>query len=266
MMRETSRSGGPVADRGLTIVVPAFNEVRHIQKTLVVVTEAAERLLDDYEIIVVDDGSSDGTGDVAEHFASEHPKVRVKQQITNQGVGAAYCYGLTEARFPFLSLIPGDNVFTSAAVENVFAVVGAAPLIVSYRNNTDVRTFQRRILSTLCTLSMRAITGRRIRDAHSMYVFPVDLARTIVPQPGYGYHIESLGRLLCLVSGYKEVPAPLNPRPDANSGVMKVHVVSLLAMTMLRLSAWRIRMLLRQATARVAVTAPSVSQRSSKVR
>jgi glycosyltransferase involved in cell wall biosynthesis len=259
MRREAARVDRTAVERQLTVIVPAFNEAAHIRQTLIVVTEAAKRLLDDYEIIVVDDGSTDGTGDIAEQFARQHPKVRVKRQTVNRGVGAAYFYGLSEARFPFLSLVPGDNVFTAAAVENVFAAVGSAPLVISYRNNMAVRRPLRRVLSILCTLLMRVITGQSVRDAHSMYVFPVDMARMIVPQPGYGYHIESLGRLLCLVSHYVQVPSPLNPRPDANSGVMRIGVVWLLGTTMLRLGAWRLAILLRRSSAEIALTAPSAS-------
>jgi hypothetical protein len=141
--------------------------------------------------------------------------------------------------------VPGDNVFAREAIHNVLAAVGRAPLIVSYRDNMHVRTLVRYALSVICTTQMRLISRRNVRDAHSMYVYPVELARTISVQPGYGYHIESLGRLLCHVPDYVEVPAPLNPRPDANSGVMKVSVVWLLGMTMMRLAAWRISTVLR---------------------
>ena len=230
----------PTSKRNLTIVVAAFNEEAYIEATLAAVSEVAINVLDAYEIIVVDDGSSDNTGAIAERFAAAHPNTRVKHQQVNQGVGAAYLLGLTEARFPYLTLVPGDNVFSRTAVENVFAAVGRAPLVVSYRDNMEVRTRVRHALSIICTTSMRLICGRSIRDAHSMYVFPVDVARTIPVQPGYGYHIESLGRLLYLVPNFLEVPAPINPRPDANSGVMRISVLWLLGITMLRLAGWRI--------------------------
>jgi dolichol-phosphate mannosyltransferase len=249
-----------VPDRRLTIVVPAFNAAAHVEATLTVVVEAAQRILDDYEVIVVDDGSTDGTGAIAEGFAAAHRKILVQRQPMNRGVGAAYWHGLNLARFPYLTLVPGDNVFTRTAVENVFGAVGLAPLVVSYRDNMHVRAPLRRTLSVVCTFLMRLITGRNIRDAHSMYVFPVELARTIPVHAGYGYHIETLGRLLCLVSTYTQVPSSINPRPDMNSGVMRFRVVAILAATMIELAGWRVTRALRQ----FFVASADASQRASQ--
>lgn len=226
--------------RNLTIVVPAFNEDRHIATTLQAVLRAASRTLDNFEIIVVDDGSSDATGRIADETARHNPQIRVVHQPENRGVGAAFVIGLAEAQFEAITVVPGDNAFSEATLNNVFAAVGTAPLIVSYRANMEVRTPLRRLLSIACTWSMRLITGRWIRDAHSMFVYPVALARQIRVQPGYGYHIESLGRLLISAPSYREIPAILNPRPDANSGVMRFSVVALLVITMLRLALSRV--------------------------
>jgi dolichol-phosphate mannosyltransferase len=236
-MRETTM-------RNLTIVVPAYNEEGHIAKTLAAVLEAATGMLDNFEIIVVDDGSRDATGRIADEAAQRDSRIRVVHQAKNQGVGAAFIIGLAEARFESITVVPGDNAFSEDTLKEVFDAVGTAPLIVSYRANMEVRTPVRRLLSIACTWSMRIITGRWIRDAHSMFVYPVALARQVQVQPGYGYHIESLGRLLLAAPSYREIPAILNPRPDANSGVMRLSVVTLLVLTMLRLAWWRAGMLL----------------------
>lgn len=230
----------------LTIVVPAYNEVRFIAQTLSVVLAAAQRHLDDYEIIMIDDGSQDGTGDAAEAFAATASKVRVHRQPRNMGVGAAYLTGLQQARFPFITVVPGDNAFSVEALDSVFSIVGESNLIVSYRDNMEVRTPLRRALSIICTTMMGVVSGRRVRDAHSMFVFPVALARYVNVQPDYSYHIQSLGRLLVLVREFREVPAPLNPRPDANSGVMKAKIIMRLGTAMLGLGLWRVSTVLER--------------------
>lgn len=225
---------------GLTIVVPAYNEAAKIGRTLDVVRRVAAELLPEHEIVVVDDGSRDGTADAARAAAGGDPRVQVVSQPVNRGVGAAYLLGLERARPPFITLVPGDDAFSEAALRAVFAAAGTRPMVVSYRENMSVRTPLRRVLSVFCTLLMRIATGHPVRDAHGMYVFPVALARTIPTQPGYGYHIETLGRLLVLCGDFVEVPALLNPRPDASSGVMRPRVLWILGTTMLRLMAWRL--------------------------
>jgi dolichol-phosphate mannosyltransferase len=233
------------SDRRLTIVVPAFNEEQWIAATLDAVARAADTHLDEYEIIVVNDGSRDATGEIANAMARGSSHLKVIHWADNRGVGAAYLTGLSLARYEAITLVPGDNAYSPQALNSVFAAVGTAPLVVSYRVNMDVRLPLRRTLSVICTLMMRLITGRAIRDAHSMFVFPVALARSFKVRPDYSYHIESLGRLLVRCENFTEVPAVLNPNPDLNSGVMRTRVILRLGTAMLRLALWRTGRMLR---------------------
>ena len=221
--------------RELSIIVAAYNEEKNLEDTVFEIIQVASDTLDKYEIIIVNDGSQDSTVVKADRLAAEYSFISVLNHAFNQGVGSTYMDGLTRARYEYLTLVPGDNAFHISALRNVFEAVGTADLVVSYRNNMVVRTLLRRFLSVACTLSMRLLTGRPIRDAHSLYIYRVDLAKQIQVSPGYGYHIESLSKMLLISDSYVEVPARLNPRPDAGSGVMKPKVVWLLITTMGRM-------------------------------
>lgn len=228
-------------DKKLTIVVPAYNEERSLEKTVSGVCSCAASFLDAFEVIIVDDGSSDRTGEIADTLAHRFsPAVKAVHFQQNRGVGAAYREGLRMARYPYLTLIPGDNAFDKSGIERVFSRVGTCNLIVSYRANPEARTTLRRWLSVLATLLMRGLTGRRIKDAHSLYVFPVELARKIDVPAGYSYHLESLCRLLFMAESYIEVPVELNPKRDQSSGVMKPRTLVTLAGAVLKLYALRI--------------------------
>jgi len=97
-------------DRELTIVVPALNEARRLAITVEEVIQAAQRHLSAFEVIIVNDGSTDGTGDVADALAARYPWVTVIHHSTNLGVGAAYHAALRLARgttrFTFRGLTP----------------------------------------------------------------------------------------------------------------------------------------------------------------
>ena len=217
---------------GLTVVVPAWNEERRLAVTVEEVVAAARRHLTDFEVIVVDDGSTDGTPAVAARLAARFPCVSVVRHEANLGVGAAYYTGLSRAKFPYLTLVPGDNAFHESGLDAVFALVGRVPMVVTYRANPRARTPMRRLLSRCCTRAMRVVTGHRIRDAHSLYVFPVAQARQIPPNTGYGYHIQTLSTLLRGGVPFAEVPVQLNPRPDSSSKVMRLGVLARLIATM----------------------------------
>lgn len=232
----------PAVSKKLSIVIPAFNEEKQIQSTMQEVYNVAQKTLDEFEIIVVDDGSTDATYSVAMTAASNiGTEIIVISQKINQGVGAAFHLGLDKAKFPQLCLIPGDNAYSVTGIELLFSQCGSAPLVISYRQNMEARTPLRYLLSRIATFSLRLITGLKIRDAHSLYLFPVEETRRLgVKSAGYGYHIEVLSRLLSKLQSFSEVPVVLNPKPDASSGVMKPKTLLILGATICKLVGLRI--------------------------
>lgn len=219
----------------LTIIVPAYNEAARLATTVREILAEAALVLHAYEVIIVNDGSTDATAAIANQLAREHATVKVIHQPTNRGVGAAYYTALHQAAYEYLTLVPGDNAFHHAGLRTLFRAVGEADLVISYRANAEARTPLRRLLSRSCNRAMRLLTGCPIRDTHSMFVFPVEPARRIRANSGYGYHMEALATLLQRVDSYLEVPVLLNPKPDASSRVIGLRPLACLARTLMRL-------------------------------
>jgi hypothetical protein len=138
--------------------------------------------------------------------------------------------------------------------------VGSVEMVVSFRANPRARTPLRRLLSRCCTLGMRLVTGHPIRDAHSLYVFPVAKARQVRRNDGYGYHIETLSTLLRGGVPYAQVPVLLNPRPDSSSKVMRLGVLTRLIATMGRQF---VRFVVLRRTVRFRVEANEVTRGSA---
>ena len=91
-----------------SFIVIAYNEAENIERTLRSIT--AQRGLSSYEVVVVDDGSADGTADAARRYASEDPNVRVVALPENQGRGHARSVGVDEARGGLLATVDADIV------------------------------------------------------------------------------------------------------------------------------------------------------------
>jgi glycosyltransferase involved in cell wall biosynthesis len=211
-------------EKKLTIIVPGLNEEARVGTTIREAYRAASRHLDAFEIIVIDDGSTDRMAEVAEATGKElGPEVSVFRQPYNQGVGAAYLKGLELARYPSISLLPGDNAFAEAGIDRLYAAVGTAKVLVGCRDNPEERIFMRRHLSRFVSVIGRFLTGKPIRDTHGLFVFPVELAKRYAPkEPSYGYHLEALSRILLRVDDYREISVLLTPAPDASSRVIRV--------------------------------------------
>jgi glycosyltransferase involved in cell wall biosynthesis len=94
---------------------PAHNEAQNIEPLVEEALRELPRLAERFEIICVDDGSRDGTGEIADRLAAEHPDVvRVVHHPVNRGYGAALRSGFGAARFPLVCFTDGDRQFRIA--------------------------------------------------------------------------------------------------------------------------------------------------------
>ena len=84
--------------KSISLIVPAFNEEEILEETIEIFRENLSSVCDEYEIIIIDDGSTDRTGEIANQLAERHKSVRVMHHFTNKGAGAALLTGLRVAR------------------------------------------------------------------------------------------------------------------------------------------------------------------------
>src|SRR5882757_815095 len=99
------------ASRSLSIVIPAYCESENILHTLENVTRALEPLAIAHEILVVDDGSTDGTADLVASNLARFPNVRVLVNERNMGFGWSYRRGVDAAALEHIVMVHGDNAW-----------------------------------------------------------------------------------------------------------------------------------------------------------
>ena len=110
----------------LSVVLPAYNESENIEEMVADVVEAVERLTQDYEVIVVDDGSRDGTAPVVNSLEERYPQLRLVRHVENQGYGAAVFSGLTAAAKDFVFFTDADRQFDLAEIEELLSLADDA--------------------------------------------------------------------------------------------------------------------------------------------
>jgi len=196
----------------LSIIVPAYNERPTLATAVRHIAAAAEETFDYYQILIVDDGSTDGTGVVAEALA-RRPRVRVFHQNRNLGITAAYTRGLEAARCPFVTFLPADGEIAPASIRALFAAVGTADLVVTYHANPEARPWHQRLLTWGATTLVNRLFGFRLRYYQGPCVYPTALARRL-PRTAVGFYGLTQMLVHALAEGhtYTEVGLVHQPR------------------------------------------------------
>ncbi len=97
--------------KGLSAFFPAYNEEVNVERMVNGLRAVLPQVAEDYEIIIVNDGSKDKTGEIADRLVKEDQKVRVVHHEKNQGYGAAIRNGINASQKEYIFFTDGDNQF-----------------------------------------------------------------------------------------------------------------------------------------------------------
>ncbi len=214
----------------LSVVMPAYNEEANIAGMLADVLAVMQPRFPDLEVVVVNDGSKDRTGDVVRAFAADHPSVRLVEHPQNQGYGAAVYTALTNATREYVLWTDSDRQFVLEDIDRLVPFVDEAELVVGYRaprRDPFLRVLFGIGWSTLVTL-LFGYTARDIDCAFKLIKREV-ITKVIGPQVrsrGATFSAELLVRSKRAGYRIKEVPVQHRPRRAGSPTGARWHVIS----------------------------------------
>jgi len=213
--------------RCLTILIPALNEEEIIAATVGEVLAVAKQSLDEFEVIVINDGSTDRTGAIINLLAEKHPEVSPVHNSECRGVGWAFWEGVRRAKHVRLTLIPGDRAYNIDGIQRLIQALDSAELVIGFRTNqAATRQRRRAILSAVYQRLIGWIFGFRLKDYHGIIIYPVIALRGLgLRTAGYTYQLEILVRLLRQGVGYVELPVTLNPAGRGSSRALRLRTL-----------------------------------------
>jgi hypothetical protein len=234
-------SAPPRGDFSISVLVPALNEERGLEPTVIQLLKILPAVVPDFEILIVDDGSVDGTAAVAARLAQKSSRVRVFRNPVNMGLGFSYLHGVREARMSHFVYIPGDNSWPSASVARILGHVGEADVITSHATNPECRVGYRRILSAAFTSMLNTLFGFKVKYYNGLTVYPRRFLLEHSPTThGFGFQAEMLLRALAAGLSVVEVGAPIDESSGQQSKAFTARNVTSVAKTIAR-TYWDLR-------------------------
>ncbi len=148
---------------GLSVFLPSHNEEGNIDRVVRGYLAELPNVARDYEVIVVNDGSRDRTGEVAARLAAENSHVKVVNHEVNRGYGGAVISGIRAASMPYVMLSDGDGQFDPKDVEKLAVFMPEYDVVVGRRAHRADH-LMRRINGKAWTILVRVVLGVTISD------------------------------------------------------------------------------------------------------
>jgi glycosyltransferase involved in cell wall biosynthesis len=162
----------PVSPLSLTITFPCYNEEANVERVTLAALKMGRRVAKDLEVVVVNDGSRDRTGEIADRLAAEHPEVRVVHNRPNKGYGGALAAGFRAATKDWVFYTDGDGQFDMEEIDRLLPLLSEYDIVSGYRMNRRdplMRKFNAFCWGTL----MRATFSLRVRDIDGAFkIYP----------------------------------------------------------------------------------------------
>jgi len=196
--------------RCLSVVIPVFNE----EATLGNVVRKVLAIPDLREVIIVDDGSSDGTAEVAAEIAAANPMVRVERLARNAGKTAALRAGFALTQGDIVIVQDADLEYDPQEIHSVIEPIleGHADVVFGsrflVRRATRVLYFYHYVANKLLTFLSNAFTNLNMTDVETGYkAFRGDIIRNmIIVSSGFGFEVEATAKIAKLGVRVYEVP------------------------------------------------------------
>lgn len=218
----------------ISVIMPAYNEARNLKNAVQSVHQAFEGIISEYEIIIVNDGSVDGTREIADQIAEKDGHVRAIHNPKNSGYGYTFLRGAAEATLEYIQLIPGDGEIPAASISTIAGMAGKADLVLPYMENFRIRSFYRKFISVGYTTLINILFGLRIKYYNGPFLLRRAIFRQIhVKATGFAFMasivIQAIKKQKCT---YTQVGIQLAPRAYGKSSLNMRKIIAVFMVIM----------------------------------
>jgi glycosyltransferase involved in cell wall biosynthesis len=154
----------PAKAPGLSVFFPAYNDSGTIASLVIAARQTAARLTNNFEVIVVNDGSADATAQILDELARTYPEVRVVHHPRNRGYGAALRSGFTAATRELVFYTDGDAQYDPAEMAILWQALRSDIDLVNGYKISRSDPFHRILIGRIYHHTVKLLFGLRVRD------------------------------------------------------------------------------------------------------
>lgn len=211
----------------ISVMVMAYNEVGNVEPVVRELVRALRLLALPWELVIIDDGSTDGTVSLSDTLAAEISGVRVLHHETNQGLGGVYRTGFAAARGRYVTFFPADGEFPATIISQFLPLMEGADMVLGYLNEPDISLLAR-ILASGERLLYRILFGSLPRFQGVLMFRRSMLESIALTSTGRAWTILMELILRAHRAGYRliSVPTELRPRLSGDSKVNNVRTIA----------------------------------------
>ena len=195
---------------GLSVFFPAYNDSGTIASLVITAVQSASKLTPNYEVIVVDDGSSDSTAQILSELARVYPRLRIVTHPVNRGYGGALRTGFASASKDVIFYTDGDAQYDPSEIELLWPMMTAGVDLVNGYKISRSDPLHRIVIGRIYHHTVKILFGLRVRDVDCDFRL---LRRSIFDR----VHLEKNSGVICLEmmkkiqdAGFRIVEVPVH--------------------------------------------------------
>jgi glycosyltransferase involved in cell wall biosynthesis len=197
---------------------PAYNEEKNIEKTILKANDILKKITKNYEILIINDGSTDKTKKIIEKLSKKNNKIKIIAHEKNKGYGASLISGFYNCKYEWIAFTDSDGQFDFSEITKFISTQKktGADLVIGYYKKRRV-PFLRKLNTTLWSLLIKTLFKLKVKDLDCAFKLirkeVIDSIPKLESQRGAFISTE----LLVKTKNFKIIEIPVTHYPSINS-------------------------------------------------
>lgn len=206
--------------------MPALNEEANLRNAVLDVLEGFRRTELSGEIIVINDGSTDGTSTLLRELSTQIPNLKIITHSTPKGIGRSFWDGVETAEGETITLLPGDGENDAYEILRYVPLLSSVDLVVPFVFNRGTRSKVRQFASYLYRRIVQISFGLTVNYFNGTVLYRTEVLRQFsLTSNGFFYQAELLIKIIRAGYLYAEVPYGLKTRKKGESKAIRIRAL-----------------------------------------